>query len=220
MKKVCVVFMLICMFGLMSSRAYASYIGASAEKAKQGIVNVFTGWLEVPYQVSKGWKSGFGEDENNKLLGGFLGVFRGLIHATGRTATGIYQVATFPLPNPKNNEGIGIPLDANQAWEEGTQYSLVNNGIQPIGKKAFRGFINTFFAIFEVPGQVAKGFEEDRPFIGLGKAVVFPIGRFSSGVYDLVTVLLPNSVEEYGYALEEKQPWDAIEEARRRNDQQ
>lgn len=220
MKKVFFVFTFLYVLGVLSSCAYASYIGASVEKAKQGVVNTFTGWLEVPCQISKGWKGGFGEDKNNKLLGGFLGVFRGLIHATGRTATGIYQVATFPLPNPKSNEGIGIPLDAKEAWEEGAQYSLVNHGIQPIGKKVFRGFINTFFAIFEVPGQVAKGFEEDRPFVGLGKAVVFPVGRFSSGVYDLATALLPNSVEEYGYALEEKQPWDAIEEARRRNDQQ
>lgn len=218
MKKGVVILFVVCLLSLTSSYAQASYVGSSVEKAKQGVVNIFTGWLEIPFQTSKGFKEGFGTPEKNKLLGGFFGIFRGFIHATGRTAAGVYQVVTFPLPNPTNNEGVGIPLDSTNVWEGGTQYSLVNNGAGPIGKKAFRGIVNAFFAIFEVPGQIGKGFSEDKPFVGIGKAIVFPIGRFSSGVYDLATVLLPNNVEGFGYALEEKYPWDALEKDRRHNE--
>ncbi|MDD5195338.1 MAG: hypothetical protein PHQ96_06690 [Candidatus Omnitrophica bacterium] len=220
MRRFMVILFIVCILGFSATYAYASYVESSIEKAKQGVVNIFTGWLEIPYQASKGFKDGFGENGQNKPLGGFFGIFRGFIHAAGRTAGGVYQVVTFPLPNPKNNDGVGIPLDAKNVWEGGEQYSLVNKGTGPIGKKAFRGVVNSFFSILEVPGQITKGFSEDKPFIGIGKAIVFPIGRFSSGVYDLVTVFLPNNIEGLGYGLEEKYPWDALEKANRRNEQQ
>jgi putative exosortase-associated protein (TIGR04073 family) len=188
-----------------------NYFKSSVEKAKQGFTNLLTGWLEVPFQAVKGYKAGLGEKEKNKLLGGFFGIFRGFVHGIGRTVDGAYEVATFALPNPKNNEGVGVPLDSKYVWQEGKQYSIPNEGIKPIAKKAKRGFINSVFAIIDVPAQTGKGFKEDKPFKGLAKAIVFPLGRFSSGIYDLVTFILPNDAEGYGYALTEKYPWDALQ---------
>jgi putative exosortase-associated protein (TIGR04073 family) len=194
------------------------YLKASGKKAQRGVTNLLTGWLEVPFQTVKGFKSGFGEKEKNKVLGGTFGVFRGIIHACGRTATGIYELATFPLPNPKNNQGVGLPLDAENAWEEGTQYSIVNQGLEPVGKKAFRGLLNAGFGIIDVPGQIHKGFVEDKPWRGLGKAVLFPLGRVSSGIFDVAACLLPGEAQYYGYPLEEKLPWDALERDRYHNE--
>ncbi|MCM8831643.1 MAG: hypothetical protein NC918_05600 [Candidatus Omnitrophica bacterium] len=210
-------FLVLIFLFLTSVYAQSTYLEKSVEKAKQGLVNFFTGWLEVPYQVSKGYNKGFG-DSQNKLLGGFFGIFRGLIHGLGRTSSGIYQFVTFPLPNPKNNEGVGIPLDSEYVWEEGTQYSIVNQGLEPVGKKAYRGIINTFGALLEAPSQLNKGFSQDRPFVGLGKAIVYPLGRVTSGIYDLVTVALPNNVNGYGYAFEERRPWDGLDKNKWDND--
>jgi putative exosortase-associated protein (TIGR04073 family) len=214
------VFLFAVFFMLMaSSSVYAAdYFKASGEKAKRGVINLFTGWLEVPYQTSKGFKGGFGKEGKFKLLGGLCGIGRGFVHGIGRTASGALQIATFPFPNPKNNEGVGIPLDSTEAWEEGTQYSIANQGLAPVGRKAFRGLTNTFFGLFEVPSQLHKGFKEDHPFKGMGKAVLYSVGRLSSGVSDIVTVILPNNAEGYGYPLEEKMPWDGLEERSSRND--
>ena len=48
---------------LISYSAYTQdydYLEASVEKAQRGIVNSLTGWLEIPIQVTKGYKNGFG----------------------------------------------------------------------------------------------------------------------------------------------------------------
>jgi hypothetical protein len=113
---------------------------------------------------------------------------------------------------------VGIPLDSQNVWEEGNQYSIANEGVAPIGRKALRGAVNTMFGIVDMPAQIGKGFSEDKPFTGLFKAIVFPVARIASGVYDLGTVFLPNDAQGYGYPLEEKNPWDAFEKARYNND--
>jgi putative exosortase-associated protein (TIGR04073 family) len=211
MRKLLVLLLLSCLVFSFSAYAEDNYVQKSVDKAKQGFTNILTGWLEVPYQVVKGYKGGWGEKNKNKLLGGFFGVFRGVVHGVGRTAAGAYEVATFPLPNPKTNEGVGIPLDSKNVWEDGTQYSLLNNGIQPMGKKLQRGVVNAALGIFDLPGQIGKGFSQDKPIKALGKAIVFPLGRIASGLYDTVTFFLPGDLESYGYPLSEKNPWDGFE---------
>ncbi|MFA5338269.1 MAG: hypothetical protein WC330_08040 [Candidatus Omnitrophota bacterium] len=214
MRKVSVIVFILCLVLSFSASAEDKYVSSSVEKAKQGFTNLITGWLEVPYQVVKGYKGGWGKKGKNKIVGGTFGVFRGAVHGVGRTASGAYELVTFALTNPKDNAGIGIPLDSRNVWEDGTQYSLVNNGFAPIGKKAKRGVINAALGIFDLPAQVGKGFSQDKPFKGLAKAIVYPLGRISSGVYDVVTFFLPNDVEGYGYPLSEKYPWDGFDKNR------
>ena len=185
------------------------YLNSSVDKAKQGITNILTGWLELPFQVYKGYKKGF-KDGDLKILGGFFGIFRGALHGIGRTASGAYQLTTFALPNPKDNEGVGVPLDSQYVWQEGEQYSFGAEGTTPIGKKAMRGLSNTFLGIFDMPGQFMKGVKNDKPLVGLGNSILIPVSRMLSGVYDLGTVFLPNSSKGYGYPLEEEYPWDAF----------
>lgn len=212
MKKKIIFSLLICSL-LLSFSLYAqtpNYAVACANKTKQGVANILTSWLEVPCQIAKGFNHGFGGEGKSQIIGGFFGFFRGIIHGVGRLGCGCIQLATFFLPNPQNNDGVGIPLDSQFAWEEGTQYSIVNQGIEPVGRKAFRGIINTLFWPLEFPGQLVKGFRQDKPFKGIAKALTFPFARLGYGIYDLTTVVLPNETEGYGYPLNEKLPWDAF----------
>ncbi|MBN2120435.1 MAG: hypothetical protein JW734_05215 [Candidatus Omnitrophica bacterium] len=206
---------------LISSASYAAapnYMESSVEKAKQGITNTLTGWMEVPFQVAKGYRDGMREDGSLKILGGIFGIARGFIHAAGRTTTGVMQLATFLLPNPKDNKGVGVPLDAQYAWEKGEQYSIGQDGTAPIGRKAVRGLYNVGLGILDMPGQFIKGVKQDRPFVGFANSILFPAARITSGIFDLGTVLLPNSPDGFGYPLEEKYPWDALIEGNYNNE--
>jgi hypothetical protein len=57
------------------------------DKAKRGAINLFTGIVEVPMQVYKGYNNGLDVIENKPLskgVGAILGLFRGFGHAAGR----------------------------------------------------------------------------------------------------------------------------------------
>ena len=136
----------------------------------------------------------------------------------GRTTTGVLQLATFALPNPKNNREVGIPLDSQYVWEEGHQYSLVKDGLNPVGEKAVRGLSNTFLGAVDMPAQLIKGFNQDKPFVGIANSILFPVSRIINGAFDLTTLFLPDSNEEYGYPLEEKYPWDAFSQEKYYNE--
>ncbi|MCK9573731.1 MAG: hypothetical protein M0R20_04995, partial [Candidatus Omnitrophica bacterium] len=83
MKKVSVVAFILCLVFSFSASAEDKYVSSSVEKAKQGFTNLITGWLEVPYQVVKGYKGGWGKKGKNKIVGGTFGVFRGVVHGVG-----------------------------------------------------------------------------------------------------------------------------------------
>ncbi len=187
-----------------------NYLENSLDKLQQGIINSLTGWLEIPFQIAKGYKYGVGEEGKAKFIGAFLGIFRGVIHSLGRTTSGMLQLLTFPLPNPKDNHNIGIPLDSEYVWEEGRQYFLLKEGLEPIGNKIIRGSYNAFLGILDMPAQLIKGFNQDKPFVGIYNSIAFPISRIIYGVSDLATFILPNSSQTYGYPWEEKYPWDAF----------
>jgi putative exosortase-associated protein (TIGR04073 family) len=190
-----------------------NYPQGAVEKGKQGIINTFTGWLEIPVQISKGYKQGVGEEGKNNLLGGVLGFFRGLGHGVGRTASGLFQLVTCVLPNPQDNQDVGIPLDSQYAWEEGQQYSVFNDGFQPIGNKVARGFTDSFGCLLEVPGQLQKAAHQNTfidGLVGVCKAVFYPVARLASGVYDLATFIFPNDTKTYGRPFDEENPWDAV----------
>ncbi len=214
MKRISVFLVLFCfLFSLPAFAQESTYLASSAAKAKHGVINTLTGWLEVPFQVIKGFESGIADQGNNKFLGGVAGILRGIFHGIGRTASGIYQLATCLLPNPSDNEGKGIPLDSEYAWEKGSAYSIHKQGVVPVGEKFARGVVNTFAGIVEMPGQLNKAAEENTALTivkGIGKAVIYPVARIISGVFDLVTFPLPNDSKQHGPVFDEEQPWDAL----------
>ena len=63
-------------------------------KLGRGVVNVFTGWIEIPKNMAKEWRA------IDPFSGVVVGGVEGLAWGIGRTASGLYDVVTFPLPIP------------------------------------------------------------------------------------------------------------------------
>ena len=198
--------------------AYAAsddLVDGMGKKLVRGVVDTFTGWVEFPMQIKKGYDEGFMDNEDLKLVGAVAGIFDGFCHSLGRTASGLKDLFCFWAANPQDNEGVGIPLDAEYAWEDGDPYNIFepdiyNGGIVPVGKKLFRGVGNALLGIAELPGQVMKGIDEGDPGMGLVKGVWYTFSRGAYGISDVMTALVPGPIDEVGLAFEEEYPWEAL----------
>ena len=87
------ILLLVLIFGL-SAVSYAENNAFS--KLGRGAANTLTGWLEIPkniYEVSTA---------RNPLMGISWGLIKGLGWGIARTSVGLYEVATFPFPIPKD----------------------------------------------------------------------------------------------------------------------
>ncbi|MBF0253322.1 MAG: exosortase system-associated protein, TIGR04073 family [Candidatus Omnitrophica bacterium] len=185
------------------------------QKLFRGFVNTFTGFIEFPMQIKKGWDRGFLGDENNRVAGAFLGIFSGLGHAAGRTLSGVGEVVSFWAPDPENNEGIGLPLDAEYAWQEGEAYDIMDPNLAegllyPMGRKLFRGLGNAVLAPVEIPGQIIKGIKNRSFDLGILKGLWYTYGRATEGCFDISGFIFPNPVDNKAVAYDEKWPWDAL----------
>jgi putative exosortase-associated protein (TIGR04073 family) len=196
-----------------SHAASEDVLDGMANKFKRGVINTFTGVIEIPAQTIKGYNEGFLGDKENKLLGVACGIFEGLWHGAGRTLSGITDIAGFWAANPKDNENVGVPLDAEYAWEEGKSHeafepNFTEATIAPSVNKFFRGAGNTLFGFMEFPGQIYKGISQEPASPGLIKGLWYWISREASGISDLATALFPNPEGTAGFAFDEKWPWD------------
>lgn len=82
--------------------------GTAVRKLQRGFLNVVLSPIEIADQL-----------HDKKHLPGFfpgwvIGLCEGLFFAAGRAVTGVYEIATFPLPVPSNYEPIVFP---EFAWE-------------------------------------------------------------------------------------------------------
>ena len=81
-------------------------------KAGRGVVNVLTGWLEIPKQIQ------LGTQEHNPVFGAGRGAVKGVGLTLLRGGVGIYEALTFPLPLP---HGYSSPYELMElpdyAWE-------------------------------------------------------------------------------------------------------
>ena len=203
----------------IASTSYASaedLVGGMFEKAKRGLVDVLTGWVELPTQIIKGYNEGFMDDESRKVLGVVVGVFDGIGHSAGRTFSGFKDLCGFWTANPVDNEGVGIPLDSEYAWEKGEPYNcfdpnITEGAIKPMGQKLVRGAVNSLFGIVELPGQIMKGTSEGALDLGITKGVWYWFSREWYGFNDIFTMTLPNHIDEKGLAFDEEWPWDAFQ---------
>jgi len=181
------------------------------------VVNGFTGIVELPMQTYKGYKNGVGFIKNepgSKTVGTVLGIFRGFGHAAGRSGWGFMELFGFWAANAEDNQGVGVPLDAQYAWEFGTQYSLfkptLGEGIKPVGRKLVRGLTNGFCGIVEVPGQTMKGISDGAAARGLGRGVWYWFSRNIYGFGDIFMCLVPNPEDNPGVALNSQWPWSTM----------
>ena len=88
------------MLFLFSSQAKASeeitaevYFSRASTKILSGVVNVATGWMELPKNIIV-WS----QKDDSVLVGVPEGVLWGIIHTASRTGSGALDLATFWLP--------------------------------------------------------------------------------------------------------------------------
>jgi len=201
----------------LSDAATTNVPQGMAAKATRGVIDLFTGIVELPMQTIKGYKHGVKPIKNtagSKTVGTILGIFRGIGHAAGRTGWGAMELVGFWSANPEDNEGVGIPLDAQYAWEEGVQYDLfspsLGEGVKPIGRKLGHGLGNTLLGIAELPGQVIKGSHQGRLGSGIVRGFWFWLSREIYGIGSLYTGLAPNHPDNPGYAFDGEWPWTTL----------
>lgn len=81
-------------------------------KMGRGVVNLLTGWIELPKQIQ------LGSQEHNPVAGIGRGLIRGAGFTVLRGGVGVYEALTFPLPYPKDfaspYEHMELP---DYAWE-------------------------------------------------------------------------------------------------------
>ena len=81
-------------------------------KMGRGVVNILTGWIEIPKQIH------LGKQANNPVTGIGRGLFKGASLAVLRSGVGLYEAVTFPLPYPRGfsspYQDLALP---DYAWE-------------------------------------------------------------------------------------------------------
>jgi putative exosortase-associated protein (TIGR04073 family) len=182
-------------------------------KAFRGGVNTLTGWVEIPMQISKGY-------EKDSFIGGFVGIFTGVWHAAGRTISGAFELAGFWSADLESNDGMGVSLDAEYAWEKGEKASLTDPSVEkatlnPMGMKLMRGIGNTVCGVAELPGQILKAVhtpatEIKIPDAGIVKGLWYMVSREIVGAGDLATFYMPGPVDTKAMKFDEKWPWSAL----------
>ncbi|MCX5715866.1 MAG: exosortase system-associated protein, TIGR04073 family [Candidatus Omnitrophica bacterium] len=88
---------------IILNMATPSFAQDPAKKLGRGLVNILTGWVELPkniYDTSV---------QSNPLAGITIGLAKGLGMTIVRTGAGVYDTATFPFPLPKEYKPVLEP---------------------------------------------------------------------------------------------------------------
>ncbi|MBN2449289.1 MAG: hypothetical protein JXR77_02805 [Lentisphaeria bacterium] len=196
-----------------------NYAAGMTEKASRGLVNVATGWFELPHQVVKGYNKGtpyVKAPAGSRSLGTLQGFGRGIGHAVGRTAWGVVELATFWAVNPTTNRELLFLQDGNYSWDEGARKPFLcpcaEDGAERVGMRLQRGASNTFGFFLEVPGQVRKYDELGCVWQGIPKGLYYAVSRLVNGAPDVALFLLPSPEDNLMVPFEEVWSWDAWEE--------
>jgi putative exosortase-associated protein (TIGR04073 family) len=213
----------LCLVLLLAVPVHAAGAGkkctsAVGNKFMRGATNLLTGWVELISQTKKGYENGFLGYVDDKISGILSGMIAGVWYATGRTLSGAVDLAGFWAADPKDNEEIGIPLDAEYAWQEGEPYDFTDPNfaaatISPMGNKLTRGAQNALCGIAELPGQIAKGCKNRAPDAGISKGLWYFCSREIDGIGDLVGFAMPGPKDTKGVVFDEEYPWGALKES-------
>ena len=81
-------------------------------KMGRGVVNVLTGWIEIPKQIR------LGSQGTNPVTGAGYGLLKGASLTLLRGGVGLFEALTFPIPYPKDFGSPYEPMELNDyAWE-------------------------------------------------------------------------------------------------------
>jgi putative exosortase-associated protein (TIGR04073 family) len=72
-------------------------------KLTRGLINLATGWVEIPKRVQET------SQQSGPLAGFTWGLLRGVGYGFIRTAAGLYECVTFPFPAPPDYEPVLEP---------------------------------------------------------------------------------------------------------------
>jgi putative exosortase-associated protein (TIGR04073 family) len=75
-------------------RRERSEVGQMTHKLGRGVINIMTGWIEIPKTIAAKWR------ETDPATGFVMGFIQGTGWAFCRTAAGGYDVVTFPFDAP------------------------------------------------------------------------------------------------------------------------
>lgn len=73
------------------SASGTAYPNGPIQKAERGFNNALFGWTEIPKRIVDKTK------ETNPIKGLLIGTYQGVLKAFARTASGLSEVATFPI---------------------------------------------------------------------------------------------------------------------------
>lgn len=88
--------------------ASASHAQDMGRKLFRGVINIASGWVELPKNV---YVIG---TEHDFASGMVIGVPKGILMAALRTCAGIYDTITFPIPIPKDYKPLLEPEFVNE----------------------------------------------------------------------------------------------------------
>lgn len=77
---------------LIIGMAMPSYAANAGDKLRRGLANFATGWVEIPTEMNKSIK------ESNPVFGVLVGTIKGTAKGIVRTAAGVFDTVTFPIP--------------------------------------------------------------------------------------------------------------------------
>ena len=96
-RAVIVLFLVVTSWVVQTGRVYAEEaMDKSVRKLGRGLMNVATGWLELPMQLSSGMS------ETGGVEGFFLGLGKGAVWTVFREGAGAIETATFFIPVPED----------------------------------------------------------------------------------------------------------------------
>jgi len=94
--------------------ASVSYAQDMGRKLSRGVVNIATGWVEIPKNVYDL------ATEHDCASGIILGLPKGCLMAIVRTGIGVYDTLTFPLSIPKGYKPLLEPEFVIEDWGSGS----------------------------------------------------------------------------------------------------
>ncbi len=113
---------------MAAAPAFASdtgeYASGAGVKLGRGLINTATGWGEIPKQTIIG-------SQEDGVLGGIGGFFKGIGLGVARTLVGAFEIATFWAPVPERFEPVMQP---STVFEMGTDRALAKAGSEDTSK--------------------------------------------------------------------------------------